>query len=145
MTKKFIKLDEKRTQHDDGWLITRLLGIVGMDSLDRELVYDDDVKAVLYDIVPDKRNEEEIGYVRMRSMLSVVYTKLNKAGKKREAQVLELFIKGLHQSDMPRKLGVNKQRVNQIVVSLRDELKEYGITGQTTFKDGVFNDSCRLS
>jgi len=142
MRKKFTKLDGKRGQHNNEWLVARLLGVLDMDSLDREILLHNGTNTVLHDIVPDEQSGGEVGYVRMRSMLSVIYTKLNKAGKKREAQVLELFIKGLHQSDMPRKLGVNKQRVSQIVESLRDKLREYGFTEQTTFKDGVFNGLC---
>ena len=78
----------------------------------------------LINLLPDIKPTDE----RLSLDLRLIVETLSKKGKIQEARALQYFINGLSQSQMSKKFKRNKQRVSQIVISLRKELFKLGIS-----------------
>ena len=92
-------------------------------SLNKEVIGVDGDHVELITLIPDNKPQD----VKLGMDLRLAVDILRKKGKKQEAKALRYFIDGLAQDQMTSKFKRNKQRISQIVYSLRKELIKIGI------------------
>ena len=96
--------------------------IFGMDSINKEITAGGTLVEHINVLEDKKHSSPQLG-MDLRLAVHSLYT----IGKTQEAEALQYFIDGLQQSDMVYKFKRNKQRVSQIIASLRKELIKLGI------------------
>lgn len=94
----------------------------GIVSLNKEILIGDEL-VELISLLPDTAPSTP----RLGMDLRLVVSMLHKKGKTQESKALQYFIDGLNQTQMASKFKRNRQRISQIVVSLRKELVKLGI------------------
>ncbi len=94
----------------------------GLISLNKE-VFKDGEHIELINLLPDTSPQNHKLAIDLRLIVGI----LHKKKKAQEARALQYFIDGLTQGQMIKKFNRNRQRVSQIVISLRKELVKIGI------------------